>query len=254
MKLRAAFLGALFCAALAGTSVQAETVISTMNFRAAPSMIGQVIGSVPKGSVVTVLGTQDGWDYISLNGQTGWIHGGNLTTGTFVDTTQPQAQPAASYTAGAQSSVTATVLYGMNFRAAPGMDGMIMNTVPAGSTVQYIGTANGWDKIVYNGVTGWIAGGRITTQNTQQAPASYAGDANCTYENYLSMQNQNASAYGAGTVSGTMNFRAAPGMTGTVMGIVPVGSKVQYITSSNGWDQVVYQGTTGWIKSGYYNG
>ena len=43
-------------------------------------------------------------------------------------------------------------------------------------------------------------------------------------------------------------------MTGTVMGIVPVGSKVQYITSSNGWDQVVYQGTTGWIKSGYYNG
>ena len=95
MKLRTAFLGALFCAALAGTSVQAETVISTMNFRAAPSMIGQVIGSVPKGSVVTVLGTQDGWDYISLNGQTGWIHGGNISSQSAAQTAAPAAGNAA---------------------------------------------------------------------------------------------------------------------------------------------------------------
>ena len=275
MKLRKAFFGALLCAALMGASAQAETVISNMNFRAAPSMVGMVIGSVPKGSVVTVLGSQDGWDYVSLNGQTGWIHGGNLTTGTLpaaAQATQPAAQAAqagqASY-ASTQSAIPATVLYGMNFRATPGMDGQIMSTVPAGSSVQYIGTSNGWDLVVYNGVQGWIAGGRITTQNAQASSSaansysqassnnqagSYGTGTAYGYagSNYTTTSG-NTGSYAAGTVTGTMNFRAQPDMTGSIMGIVPVGSKIQYLGSSNGWDKVVYQGTTGWIKSGYCN-
>ena len=130
------------------------------------------------------------------------------------------------------------VLYGMNFRAAPGMDGRIINGIPAGTTVQYLGSSNGWDKVVFNGVTGWIASGRTSAAGgASPAPQSSSASSAATSGRPLKM------LYG-------MNFRATPGMDGRIMSVIPVGSTVQYLGSSNGWDKVTYNGVTGWIKGG----
>ena len=253
MRRKAAFIGALFCVALMGMSVQADdyTVTTTMNFRSSPSILGQSIGSVPSGAVVTYLNSSDGWDYVSYGGSYGWIHGGNITAGVVpvaantTQASQTSQTAASSYSSGQSQSVT--VLYGMNFRAAPGMDGQIMNTVPAGTTVQYLGTSNGWDRIMYNGVQGWIASGRVTSAGTQTAAASsYAAAAASTSANTYT----STSGGSAARVGDTMNFRSGPGLTNAVMGLIPTGSAVQVISSSNGWDKVIYNGTTGWIKSG----
>ena len=250
MKRKSALLGALICTVLMGLSAQADTVYTvknTMNFRALPSFQAQSIGSVPRGSSVSFVQTQGEWDYVSFNGYYGWIHTGNLISGalpTIQQTTytQPAAttQPATTQTA---SSQTVKVLYGMNFRATPGMDGVIMNLVPAGSLVQYYGTLNGWDHINYNGVDGWIAGGRITTQisNTTVTPSAPAATQTSTAATY---------SYSGNTVFNSMNFRSAPGLTGAIIGLVPVGSQVQVLSSENGWDRISYQGTIGWIKGG----
>ena len=277
MKKRAAFLAAFFCAAFLGLSAQADIVGNSMNFRANPSILGQSIGSVPQGASVTKITSDGEWDYISYNGVTGWIHSGNLTAapvgvtaaGTAYGTGTAQYAAAGSqYTStgtqtytntstGAVSqygvttpsaitgSETATVLYSMNFRMAPNMSGTIMTTVPAGSVVTRLASENGWDYINYNGTYGWIAGGRLSIGTTASAQTSTTA-ASQTYTG----TNTYTASTGGSRVGAAMNFRAAPGLTGSVLGIIPVGSSVQYQYSSNGWDYVTYNGGSGWIKSG----
>ena len=60
-------------AAFAGQFVQTD-----MNFRSGASKACASIGSVPAGAEVEVLGSTNGWALVRYNGQTGYIHGGNL--------------------------------------------------------------------------------------------------------------------------------------------------------------------------------
>ena len=231
MKKSAALCGVILGVFLLGSTAQAETVLRSMNVRSQPSATSSLIGSVPKGAQVTVLSSQNGWDYVSYNGANGWIHGGNISSQSAAQTAAPAAGNAAGI-----SGQTVKVLYGMNFRANPGMDGRIIGGVPAGTKVQYLGSSNGWDQIIYNGVTGWIASGRISSTGTAAASST---DASAAGTSVISVK----VLYG-------MNFRAKPGMDGRIIGGIPAGTKVQYLGSSNGWDQVVYNGVTGWIATG----
>ena len=228
MKKSAALCGVILGVFLLGSTAQAETVLRSMNVRSQPSATSSLIGSVPKGAQVTVLSSQNGWDYVSYNGANGWIHGGNISSQSAAQTAAPAAGNAAGI-----SGQTVKVLYGMNFRANPGMDGRIIGGIPAGTKVQYLGSSNGWDQVVYNGVTGWIATGRTTTEGTS-SPAPALSSA-------------------AGTVKKTinaMNFRTAPGVDSSRIGLIPSGSKVTYVTCADGWEQVIYNGQSGWIKGG----
>ena len=47
-----------------------------------------------------------------------------------------------------------------------------------------------------------------------------------------------------------MNFRTAPGVDSSRIGLIPSGSKVTYVTCADGWEQVIYNGQSGWIKGG----
>ena len=78
MKKKAAFLGVLLSMLMMASSAWAAdfTVARDMNFRAAPAVTGQRIGSVPKGAVVSKIGEMNGWDNVTYRGVTGWIHGG----------------------------------------------------------------------------------------------------------------------------------------------------------------------------------
>ena len=75
-------------AAFAGQYVQTD-----MNFRSGASKTCASIGSVPKGAEVDVLGSSNGWDLVRYNGQTGYIHGGNLGNTKPAQAQPQQAQP-----------------------------------------------------------------------------------------------------------------------------------------------------------------
>ena len=49
-----------------------------MNFRKGPSTTATIIGSVPEGAKVDVIESRNGWDLVTYNGVTGYIHGGNV--------------------------------------------------------------------------------------------------------------------------------------------------------------------------------
>ena len=62
----------------------------------------------------------------------------------------------------------------MNFRNGPSTTATIIGSVPAGAQVDVQGSENGWDKVVYNGQTGFIHGGNVADTYTAPAPAQTA--------------------------------------------------------------------------------
>lgn len=75
-------IGAMMALGIFGASTAAladtQYVQTSMNFRSAPSKTANVIGSIPEGTTVDVLDSQNGWDLVRFNGMTGYIHGGNV--------------------------------------------------------------------------------------------------------------------------------------------------------------------------------
>lgn len=58
---------------------ETRTVTTDMNFRTGPGSGYELIGGIPAGASVTYYNSESGWDRVSYNGQTGYIHGGNLS-------------------------------------------------------------------------------------------------------------------------------------------------------------------------------
>ena len=76
-------------AAFAGQYVQND-----MNFRSGASTTSTIIGGVPAGAQVDLIKSENGWDLVSYNGRTGYIHGGNLADSY---TAKQNTQPAQNY-------------------------------------------------------------------------------------------------------------------------------------------------------------
>ncbi len=145
---------------------------STINFRAGPGTNYGIIGSVPGGTVVPVIGrTSDAqWAQVTYNGATGWLAAwllainGNLNSAPVVGTT-PAAQPTpVPSTPPPTGGVTATPNSNINFRSGPGTNFSIIGSVPGGAMVTVIARNgdNSWIKVNYNGTIGWLAAWLVT--------------------------------------------------------------------------------------------
>ena len=113
-SLRNLMIGAVMTAGIFAASASAlaatQFVQEDMNFRNGASITSTVIGSVPGGAEVEVLGRTNDWDLIRYNGRVGYIHSGNMAD-TYVvkqDTSKASA-PAASqnYTPAPQNQSSA---------------------------------------------------------------------------------------------------------------------------------------------------
>ena len=81
-SLRNLIIGAVMTAGIFAASTSAlaaaQYVTNDMNFRSGASSSATLIGSVPAGAQVDYLNSVNGWDLVTYNGVTGYIHGGNL--------------------------------------------------------------------------------------------------------------------------------------------------------------------------------
>ena len=114
---------------------------SNLNMRTGAGTSYGVITVIPNGAKVEVLESANGWDKVVYNGNTGWASSTYLSA-------DSQTPPAAV-------TLYKSTKYNLNMRTGPGTGYARVLTIPAGAQVQVLETSGGWDKVVYNGSTGW---------------------------------------------------------------------------------------------------
>ena len=97
-SIRNLMIGAVMAAGVFAASSVAlaatQYVQNDMNFRSGASTTSTIIGGVPAGAQVDLIKSENGWDLVSYNGRTGYIHGGNLADSY---TAKQNTQPAQNY-------------------------------------------------------------------------------------------------------------------------------------------------------------
>lgn len=120
----------------------------------------------------------------------------------------------------------------VNFRSGPSTDTAILQVVPYNTEVKVIvNSVNGWTKVSWNGKTGYISSPYLTAT----VPVSTA-----------------PKPIGTAITTGEVNFRSGASTSTSIIGVVPLNTKVTVLTASvNGWTQASWNGKTGYIYSDY---
>ncbi|MCC3867542.1 C40 family peptidase [Terrisporobacter mayombei] len=116
----------------------------------------------------------------------------------------------------------------LNFRSGPSTSYSIIGKLSSGTKVELISTSNGWSKIKYDGKTGYVS---------SQYLSSSAPESSATTTKYVN--------------TSTLNVRSGPSTSYSVIGTLSSGTKVEVISTSNGWSKIKYSGKTGYVSSQY---
>ena len=124
-----------------GTIVQIINVSTAANFRSAADVNSALIGTIPKGTILSVLDNSNGWYSVKYNGQIGWVYGNLIGTA-----------PTGKY-------VTINGVYQLNIRSSASSVASIVGVLSEGQYALVLGkSADGnWTNISINGINGWSA-------------------------------------------------------------------------------------------------
>ncbi|WP_242215156.1 SH3 domain-containing protein [Bacillus cereus group sp. BfR-BA-01383] len=206
--------------------------VSSLRVRTGPSTSHTTIGSVKKGQVVQVVGEVQDWFKINYAGQTAYLSKDYVTKGgSNENATQGNNQEQnnnVTVQTGGTYVVNATSL---RVRTGPAAYHSVIGGVLNGTTLNVVGSENGWFKVNYQGKTGYVSsefvkfvkGGTATPEQPSQTIGDY----------YI-----NAAA---------LNVRSGEGTNYRIIGALPQGQKVQVISENSGWSKINYNGQTGYI-------
>lgn len=132
-----------------GTETPAEGIVyvnDNVNIRQTPSTEAAKVGSLYKGAEVRRLATTDnGWTKVQTGDVVGYIRSDFIT----------EERPAGTDGSGGGNTITANDT--LNIRAGKSTDSDLVEVVTAGETVTILaGDSEGWTKVSYKGVTGYI--------------------------------------------------------------------------------------------------
>ncbi|SCB71196.1 SH3 domain-containing protein [Bacillus mycoides] len=216
--------------------------VSSLRVRTGPSTSHPTVGSVKQGQVVQVVGEVQDWFKINYAGQTAYLSkdyvtkGGsneNITQGNNQEqNNKPEQNKDVTVQTGGTYVVNATSL---RVRTGPAAYHSVIGGVLNGTTLNVVGSENGWFKVNYQGKTGYVSsefvkfvkGGTATPEQPKQPDQGTIGDY------YI-----NASA---------LNVRSGEGTNYRIIGALPQGQKVQVISENSGWSKINYNGQTGYI-------
>ncbi|UPM53622.1 C40 family peptidase [Gottfriedia acidiceleris] len=185
----------------------------------------QILGSVNKNQKLDVISLSNGWYKIKFNGSIGYISAsyvGKVTESN--NSINSQVISSGKYISTGN---------GVHIRSGAGTSYQILGSVNKNQRLDVISVSNGWYKINYNGVTGYIS-------------SSYVGK--------VTESNNNNQSVGTGNYISTGNgvrIRSGAGTSHQILGSVNKNQRLDVISLSNGWYKVKYKGTTGYISASY---
>jgi len=207
-----------------------------LNVRSGAGTGHNVISKVKSGQVLQVIGQENGWFKVSVNGQTGYVSGDFVTTGGNKGTTTTVQQGTGTYTVNVSS---------LNVRTGPSASHTVLGSVNKGKTVQVVGEVQDWFKINFNGGTGYVSkdfvtkGGSAVSNETQQP----------TTNNNNTTTVQTGGSYVVNT--GALKVRTGPATYNPVIGGVTNGKVLNVTGAENGWYKINHNGRTGYVSADF---
>lgn len=204
-----------------------------LNVRSGAGTGHSVISKVKQGQVLQVIGQENGWFKVTVNGQTGYVSGDFVTTGGKTGTTVQQGT--GTYTVNVSS---------LNVRTGPSTSHTVLGSVNKGKTVQVVSEVQDWFKINFNGGTGYVSkdfvtkGGSAVSNQTQQPT---------TNNNTTTVQT--GGSYVVNT--GALKVRTGPATYNAVIGGVTNGTVLNVTGAENGWYKINHNGRTGHVSADF---
>ncbi|HSK68051.1 MAG TPA: SH3 domain-containing protein [Candidatus Limnocylindria bacterium] len=225
-----AILAAVLLAVLAPPAARAEggwaLVVNTsrLNVRSGPGTGYPAVGSVPGGEWVEVFNTTGSWiEGRTPSGQVGFM------SASFLRLAIP-----GSVVIGSQAVVNNPVATSyLNLREAPSYTARVLGTYYNGAVCTVLGQTDGWYYVEISGLRGYF---RSEFLKPLDGPGAI-GDARITSAN-----------------GGPVNLRAAPSLTGYVIGQGANGTTVQIYLQGKAWWFVALAGTFGFMDAKFLTG
>jgi uncharacterized protein YgiM (DUF1202 family) len=212
------------------STVTGTITADVLNIRSNPNTSSSIMGSLKYNAKVSIIEISNGWYKVNYNNTTGWI------SGQYVKLDNPSTEGQISAT----GVVTATTL---NVRSGASTSNSIIGSLYENSKVEIISTSNGWHKIKYNNTIGFVSAEYISTSSSNGNNDTNNGNNNSSTDNTIISK---------GIVNAdTLNVRSGASTGNSVIGSLYNNSKVEIISTSNGWHKIKYNNTIGFVSAEY---
>jgi len=209
------------------SSVTGTITADVLNIRSNHNTSSNIIGKINYNTKVSILEISNGWYKIKYNNTTGWISGEYVKLDNNSNTVQ----------ASKNGIVTATAL---NVRSSGNTNSRIIGSLSKNAKVQIISTGNGWHKIKYNNTTGFVSAEYINTSSTNTNSGNGTNNNSSTDSTVKSTGFVNADA---------LNVRSSGNTSSKIVGTLYKNSKVEILSTSNGWHKIKFKGGTAFVSS-----
>ncbi len=209
------------------SSVTGTITADVLNIRSNHNTSSNIIGKINYNTKVSILEISNGWYKIKYNNTTGWISGEYVKLDNNSNTVQ----------ASKNGIVTATAL---NVRSSGNTNSRIIGSLSKNAKVQIISTSNGWHKIKYNNTTGFVSAEYINTSSTNTNSGNGTNNNSSTDSTVKSTGFVNADA---------LNVRSSGNTSSKIVGTLYKNSKVEILSTSNGWHKIKFKGGTAFVSS-----
>lgn len=248
-----------------GEDVVTATTEANLNIRNAPNLDGELLDTLPFGTVVGFTGLTDtsgNWVQVStIGGLVGWVSAAYLSNVPDGLTVWPEEgalvpeEPEAEEPTFGDDVVTATTTANLNVRNAPSLDGDILGNLPFGTVVGFTGLSDPTGQWVQvdsiDGPVGWVWVeylSNVPDDLTVWTADGSAADEPSAAEPVFSEDVVTA------TTTANVNIRNAPSLDGDILANLPFGTVVGFtgLTDATGsWVQVdAVDGPVGWVWAG----
>ena len=198
-----------------------------LNLRATPN--GEIVGSYPRGTAVTVISTDGAWSKVKVGEQTGYMSSQWLSSkkpGAYVPPTSSGSSSSSSSigTAVVNNPKDTQVLF---LRSEPSVSSKSLGYYRNGKTVTLLEKKGDWYKVKVDGKTGYMMAKYLKVTTTTGGTATVI--------------NPNGNKY--------VNFRKSASLNAAVIRTVPVGTKITVIEKTTDWTKTEIDGTVGYIST-----
>lgn len=198
-----------------------------LNLRSAPSLTGTIVTSFKPGTEVTVIAQSDGWAQVKIGEQVGYMSSRFLATKATSGSVSGYPKTGVVANPGANQVLL--------LRETASTDARVIGYYGNGVTVKLVSESGDFYKVTVDGKAGYMMK-KFVKVTSSEAPAETPFTAK--------LINPNGNAI--------VNFRAQPGLNGSIIKAYPVGTEIKVLEYGANWSKCEIDGTQGYVSSYFF--